>query len=97
MPQSELTGRIIPVTPLQQNCSLLWCTTSKDAAVVDPGGEVEKILAAVNENNLTLTKILLTHAHVDHAGGAGSLSKEMNLFRQYFLIGKPYRKKKIEK
>ena len=79
MPQSELTGRIIPVTPLQQNCSLLWCTTSKDAAVVDPGGEVEKILAAVNENNLTLTKILLTHAHVDHAGGAGSLSKEMNL------------------
>ncbi|MCJ8319369.1 MAG: MBL fold metallo-hydrolase [Colwellia sp.] len=60
--------QIIPVTPFQQNCTLFWCDETKQAAVIDPGGDIDKIIQAVEENNLTLCKILLTHAHIDHAG-----------------------------
>lgn len=67
---------IIPVTPFQQNCTLLWCEQSKKVAVVDPGGDVEKILAKITELGLTLEKILLTHAHIDHAGGTAELAKQ---------------------
>lgn len=65
---------IIPVTPFQQNCTLLWCESTNRAAVVDPGGDVEKIIAKVDELGLVLEKILLTHAHIDHAGGTAELS-----------------------
>ncbi len=71
--------RIIPVTPFQQNCSLIWCEETQKAAVVDPGGDLEKILAAVEEEGVHLEKILLTHAHIDHAGGAAELSKRKSL------------------
>lgn len=71
--------RIIPVTPFQQNCTLIWCETSKKAAVVDPGGDLEKILAAVEQEGVELEKILLTHAHIDHAGGTAELSKNREL------------------
>ncbi len=67
---------IIPVTPFQQNCTLLWCEQSKKAAVVDPGGDVDKVLAKLAELGLELEKILLTHAHIDHAGGTAELAKQ---------------------
>jgi len=67
--------RIIPVTPFQQNCTLIWCEETNKAAVVDPGGDVDRILAAVEEEGVELEKILLTHAHLDHIGGTAELSK----------------------
>jgi len=66
---------IIPVTPFEQNCSLIWCDETGKAAVVDPGGDLDVILAEVASRNLTLEKILITHAHIDHAGGAGELAR----------------------
>ena len=71
-----LKFEIIPVTPFQQNCSLLWCTKTNEAALVDPGGEVEKLLGAVERNGVTLTKIWLTHGHMDHVGGTAELMKQ---------------------
>ncbi|SEQ84190.1 Glyoxylase, beta-lactamase superfamily II [Amphritea atlantica] len=67
---------IIPVTPFQQNCTLLWCEESKKAAVVDPGGDIAVVLARIAELGLELEKILLTHAHIDHAGGTAELVKQ---------------------
>ncbi|BBM01770.1 MBL fold metallo-hydrolase [Microbulbifer sp. GL-2] len=69
----------VPVTPFQQNCTLLWCDDSKRAAVVDPGGDLDKILTAVEERGLKLEKILLTHGHLDHVGGTATLSKQLQL------------------
>lgn len=71
--------RIIPVTPFQQNCSLIWCEQTQKAAIVDPGGDLERIKAAVREEGVTLQKILLTHAHIDHAGGTAALAEEFRL------------------
>ncbi|KEA62558.1 putative metal-binding enzyme [Marinobacterium lacunae] len=65
--------RIIPVTPFQQNCTLLWCEKTREAAVVDPGGDIDKILAAIEEEGVNLTRILLTHGHLDHVGGTAEL------------------------
>ena len=70
---------IIPVTPFQQNCTLLWCEQTRRAAVVDPGGDVELILAAVERAQVELEKILLTHAHLDHAGGTAELASHFDL------------------
>jgi glyoxylase-like metal-dependent hydrolase (beta-lactamase superfamily II) len=70
---------IIPVTPFQQNCSLLVCEQTRRAAVVDPGGDLELILAAVEEQGAELEKILLTHGHIDHCGGTAQLSRELGL------------------
>ncbi|GAA5443223.1 hydroxyacylglutathione hydrolase GloC [Microbulbifer sp. NBRC 101763] len=69
----------VPVTPFQQNCTLLWCEDSKRAAVVDPGGDIDKILAAVEERGLKLEKILLTHGHLDHVGGTAALAGQLQL------------------
>ncbi|MFQ6371767.1 MBL fold metallo-hydrolase [Shewanella sp. YIC-542] len=71
--------QIIPVTPFQQNCSLIWCEQTLKAAVVDPGGNIDRILDAVREHGLTLEKILLTHGHIDHVGGAAQLATEQQL------------------
>ena len=62
-----LEGVIIPVTPFQQNCSLVWCSETKRAAVVDPGGEVERILAAAEERGVVIEKVLVTHDHHEGA------------------------------
>ncbi|MDP5208553.1 MBL fold metallo-hydrolase [Microbulbifer sp. 2205BS26-8] len=69
----------IPVTPFQQNCTLLWCEDSKRAAVVDPGGDLDKICAFVHKRGLSLEKILLTHGHLDHVGGTAALSRQLQL------------------
>ncbi len=70
---------IIPVTPFQQNCSLVWHEESKVGAVVDPGGEIDRIMASVDEQGITLEKILLTHGHLDHAGGVAELVERFRL------------------
>ena len=70
---------VIPVTPFQQNCSLLVCEQTNRAAVVDPGGDLELIIDAVNEQGATLEKILLTHGHIDHCGGTAQLSEQFGL------------------
>lgn len=75
----SLQFHTVPVTPFQQNCTLLWCDDSKRAAVVDPGGDIERILAAVEERGLKLEKILLTHGHLDHVGGTAQLAKQLQL------------------
>jgi len=70
---------IIPVTPFQQNSTLLWCTETMKGAVVDPGGEVDRILEQVEKNGVTLEKVMLTHGHLDHAGGATELAERCDL------------------
>lgn len=66
--------QIIPVTPFVQNCTLLWCEATQRVAVVDPGGDVDKIVATVEQRGLKPEKVLLTHGHVDHVGGARQLA-----------------------
>lgn len=70
---------IVPVTPFEQNCTLLWCEASRQAAVVDPGGDVEQILAALAREQLTPVLILVTHGHIDHAGGVAELAERLGL------------------
>jgi glyoxylase-like metal-dependent hydrolase (beta-lactamase superfamily II) len=74
-----LQYKIIPVTPFQQNCTLFWCDETMQAAVVDPGGDIERVIAAIDKNKLTLVKVFLTHAHIDHAGATDALSKHYNV------------------
>jgi len=69
----------IPVTPFQQNCSLVWCDETMDAAVIDPGGDLDTVLAEAQRLGLKLTQILLTHAHIDHAGGTATLAERLQL------------------
>ncbi len=70
---------LVPVTPYQQNCSLIWCETTRRGALVDPGGDTEVLLAAVKETGVALEKLLLTHGHLDHVGAALELSKKLNI------------------
>lgn len=74
-----LQYRSIPVTAFAQNSSLLWCDETLEGAVVDPGGDLPQITAAAARMGVKLTQILLTHAHIDHAGGAGTLARELGL------------------
>ena len=71
--------RIIPVTPFEQNCSLIWCERSLEAAIIDPGGDLDRLESAVSEAGVTLSKILLTHTHIDHAGGTAELARRHDL------------------
>ena len=68
-----LKAAILPVTPFQQNCTVIWDDATREASVMDPGGDVELIMQALESEGLTLTQILLTHGHMDHAGGADEL------------------------
>jgi hydroxyacylglutathione hydrolase len=72
-----LRGAIIPVTPFQQNCAVLWDDATKQAVVVDPGGEVDRILTAIARLGITVEHIWLTHGHLDHAGGADELRERL--------------------
>jgi hydroxyacylglutathione hydrolase len=71
--QTRLRGTIVPVTPFQQNCAILWDEATKAGMVVDPGGDVDRILAAIDQTGAVIEKIVLTHGHLDHAGGAAQL------------------------
>ena len=64
---------IAPVTPLQQNCTIVWCAKTKKAAIIDPGGEIPRLFAAIESQGLTLEKIWITHGHLDHAGAAQAI------------------------
>lgn len=69
----------LAVTPFQQNCSLVWCDQTKQCAVIDPGGDLERILAEARRLGVTLKQIWLTHAHIDHAGGVAELAQKLSL------------------
>jgi len=74
-----LRYQTVAVTPFQQNCSIIWCDQTMQGAVIDPGGDLPAIRAAVASLGVTLTQILLTHAHIDHAGAAAVLARELSL------------------
>lgn len=69
----------VPVTAFQQNCSIIWCDATLDAAVIDPGGDLDLLLAEIEKRGLHLTQILQTHAHIDHAGATGELAQAFDL------------------
>ena len=69
----------VPVTAFQQNCSIVWCDETRDAAVIDPGGDLDVLLAQIEQRGLHLTQILQTHAHIDHAGATGELADNLKL------------------
>jgi len=71
--------RILPVTPFAQNCSLLWCTETMKGAVVDPGGDLDTIIATAAKLGVTLESILLTHGHIDHAGATADLAARLSI------------------
>jgi len=70
---------VVPVTPFQQNCSIVACTATNRAAIVDPGGDVARIREAIDQLKVEPEKILLTHGHLDHAGGAAELAQALSL------------------
>lgn len=72
--QPTLEIAVMPVTAFEQNCSVLICTQTREAAIVDPGGEAEKIIAAVAQANVQVKQVLLTHGHIDHVGGAADVA-----------------------
>jgi len=74
-----LRAAIIPVTAIEQNCTLIWCTATMRAAVVDPGGDLPRIKAAIAQAGVTVEKVLLTHGHIDHAGEARPLADELGV------------------
>ena len=74
-----LKAAIIPVTPLQQNCCLIWCTKTMRGAFTDPGGDLDRLKAAAVQNGVTIEKILLTHGHIDHCGSAGVLAEDLGV------------------
>jgi glyoxylase-like metal-dependent hydrolase (beta-lactamase superfamily II) len=69
----------VPVTAFQQNCSIVWCDVTQQAAVIDPGGDLNVILQAAARLGVTLAQIWLTHAHIDHAGGTAELAAKFKL------------------
>jgi glyoxylase-like metal-dependent hydrolase (beta-lactamase superfamily II) len=66
---------IVPVTPFEQNCTIFWCEKTKQAVVIDPGGDVDRIKQVLDKEGLTLSKILVTHGHIDHAGAVAILAE----------------------
>jgi hydroxyacylglutathione hydrolase len=70
---------LVPVTPFQQNCTILWCEASKRAVVIDPGGDLTSIERAIAQAGVAVDKIWLTHGHVDHVGGAADLKARLKV------------------
>jgi hydroxyacylglutathione hydrolase len=78
-PEDRLKAAVVQVTPFEQNCTLIWDEATKRGAVVDPGGDVDRIEAAIAEVGLTVEKIVLTHGHLDHVGGAAELKQKLGV------------------
>ncbi len=78
-PAPPLRCVIVPVTPFQQNCSVIWSEKTKRGAVVDPGGELDRILAAAKQHGVTIERILVTHGHLDHAGATAALAAQLGV------------------
>ena len=74
-----LKAAIVPVTPLQQNCTLFWCTKTMQGAFVDAGGDLPRLKAAAAQHGVTIEKLLVTHGHIDHCGGTGILAEELGV------------------
>ena len=70
---------ILPVTPLQQNCTLIWCTKTMRGAFVDAGGDLARLKMAVEKTGVTIEKLLVTHGHIDHCGGTGIFAEELGV------------------
>ncbi len=68
--------KIVPVTPFEQNCTIFWCEKTRQAAVIDPGGDLQRILLALATEHLKLARILVTHGHIDHAGAVATLAQQ---------------------
>jgi len=79
MEMGQLNAGIVPVTPFQQNCTILFDVESKQGVVVDPGGDVGQILEAIRGNKIAVGQIWITHGHIDHAGGAMELKEELGV------------------
>ncbi|HEV2748775.1 MAG TPA: MBL fold metallo-hydrolase [Allosphingosinicella sp.] len=79
MPNPPLRAAIIPVTPLQQNCTLIWCTETMRGAFVDPGGDLDRLQPVATSQGVTIEKILLTHGHIDHCGSAKLLADALSV------------------
>jgi hydroxyacylglutathione hydrolase len=78
-PSPDFRIAIVPVTPFQQNCALLYNDKTKQAAVIDPGGDIDHIMEAIAKLGLKVEKILITHGHIDHAGGADELREKLGV------------------
>lgn len=74
-----LRAAIVPVTPLQQNCTLLWCTKTMRGAFVDAGGDLDRLRAAAAQHGVTIEKLLVTHGHIDHCGATGEFARELGV------------------
>lgn len=74
-----LKAAIVPVTPLEQNCSLVWNEATRKGVVVDPGGDVPRILSAIAQVKIDVERIVLTHGHLDHVGGAAELKERLGV------------------
>jgi hydroxyacylglutathione hydrolase len=74
-----LKAAIIPVTPLRQNCCLIWCTATMKGAFTDPGGDLDRLKAAAAQQGVVIEKLLLTHGHIDHCGSAKILADELGV------------------
>lgn len=75
----SLQCAIVPVTPLAQNCSVVWCTATHEGAVVDPGGDLDQVIAVAKEQDIRIARILITHGHLDHAGAAAELAQLLSV------------------
>jgi hydroxyacylglutathione hydrolase len=74
-----MQAAVLPVTPFQQNCTLIWDEGSMQGAVIDPGGDIKRLLEVIAEQNIELVKILVTHGHIDHAGGVAELAERLSI------------------
>jgi hydroxyacylglutathione hydrolase len=71
--------QVVVVTPFEQNCSVIWCEETMRGAVVDPGGDLDRVEAAIGQSGATIEKVLLTHGHLDHAAFAGDLARKLGV------------------
>ncbi len=76
---SKLEYRILPVTPFQQNCTLVWDSDTGKGAFVDPGGDIDRLLELAEQQGVDIEKILVTHGHLDHVGGVGDMAEKLGV------------------